>query len=548
MKKRIFISLASITLGLTLFFNIFIVCFVYDKTIENEINTLKIEATHIAQALSSFNGDYHNYITRFRSSNRLTLLQHNGDIVYDSDFYFSDMENHADRVEIQDALLYGEGSDTRFSKTLGEQYFYYAVMVDENLILRISFSKSSIYAMMIDALPIFLLISVLIIGISIIFAKIMSKRIVAPINPENDNLYDELTPFVKKIKNQQNYIDEQTHNLEQRIVEFNAISKNIADGLILIDTKESILSINEKAIEVLGNSNINYIQKPFIDLTRIIELQNSLKQAFLGKTVDVNLQITSKYFEFRFSPVLLNEDVQGVVILIVDTTTKTLSDQMRREFSANVSHELKTPLTSIYGYAELIKTGIAKEEDIVRFAENIWNETSHLIGLIDDIMKLSKLDENSHEFEFVACNLKGIIENILLRLQQKAENLNINIKTNLFDSEILIVENIIYEIFYNIIDNALKYNKKDGEIIIKMQDDNEYITIIIEDTGIGIPEKSLDRIFERFYRADTSHSNKISGTGLGLSIVKHGIMVHNGLIDVKSTEGMGTLVKISLKK
>ncbi|MFI3116004.1 MAG: ATP-binding protein [Clostridia bacterium] len=548
MKKKIFISLAGTTICLILFFNIFVAYFMYDKTIENEIDTLKLEAMHVAQSINNYSGNVHNYLIYFRSMNRITLLTHDGEIVYDSDFYFEDMENHADRVEINDALLYGEGSDTRFSKTLGEQYFYYATVVNDDYILRVSFSKSSIYAMMLDAMPWFMIVSVLIIGVSIFLANVISKRIVEPIDPKNEDLYDELLPFVNKIKSQQAYIDEQKQDLERRIVEFNAISKNIADGLILVDTKENILSINEKAIEVLGNSSINYINKPFIDLTRIIELQNCVKKAFKGKTVDANTQILSKYYEFRFSPVLVEKNVLGVVVLIVDTTAKTLADQMRREFSANVSHELRTPLTSIYGYAELIKTGIAHENDIVRFAENIWNETSHLMGLIDDIMKLSKLDENSSEFQFVPRNIKDVVENIVSRLDEKARNLDVNIKTSLYDNEILIVENIIAEIFYNIIDNAIKYNKKDGEIEISMNDTQNYVEIIVKDTGIGIPEKSLDRIFERFYRADTSHSSEIVGTGLGLSIVKHGMMVHDGLIDVKSAENKGTTVKISLKK
>lgn len=543
MKKKIFRSLTIVTLLSTFLFNIFIAIFMYNKLLEQEIANLKNENNYILKTIDeNFNI---NFFKNFTSQNRITLINNDGTVIFDNFEDATKMDNHLDRTEVILAIDKGLGEHTRLSATLGEQTYYYAVRLNSGQILRTSFTTSSIFSIFFNSMPVFMSISLVFIFLMMYLSKIMTEAIIKPIYPENPDIYDELLPFVKKIDSQKQYIDEQTDILQQKIIEFDVISKNIADGLILLDSNSNILSINAQAVNILGNSQIDYFSKPFIDLTRIISIRESVKETFLGKYSDNIIEIHGKFFSFRFSPIINDEKVLGVVILIVDNTEKIQAEKIRREFSANVSHELKTPLTSISGYAELIKTGIVKPCDIVPFAENIYNETSYLIDLIEDIIKLSKLDEGVGNFEFSPVNLKIILENIISRLENTALQSNITISHNLINAEILAIKNVIQEIFYNLIENSIKYNKAFGSICIDMSQNDDIVEILIKDTGIGIPNSSINRIFERFYRADTSHSSEISGSGLGLSIVKNGIYLHKGTIDVSSEENIGTVFKIS---
>lgn len=548
MKKRIFQSLSIITIFSILVFNIIIAIFMYNNLTSQQVLSLKNEASHIAYALQNSPTINPHYMSTFSTGNRLTVISLDGTVLYDNQENITSMENHLLRTEVQNAINFGKGEDTRLSKTLGEQTFYYALLLENDLILRVSFTSSSIFSIILQSIPLLLVFSVVFVIFSMFLSSYLSHLIVKPIHPKNPYIYDELLPFVKKIDNQQIYIDEQRHFLEQKIIEFDLISKNIADGLVLLDQKGLILSINQNAVDILGNPNIDYVSKPFIDLTRIIKIQEYIERVFLGEFLDTVLQIQNKYYSFRFSPIIRDESILGSIILIVDNTLQIQNEQLRREFSANVSHELKTPLTSISGYAELIKEGLVKPEDIQYFAENIFNETSHLVNLIEDIIKVSRLDENTTGYDFLPINIKDLIKTIVSKLEKNANSSNIVIKTHLFDAKILAVENVIYEIFYNLIENSIKYNKKNGFVNITMSNFENFVIIEICDTGIGIPEKAKDRIFERFYRADTSHSSEIPGSGLGLSIVKHGVQLHNGNIEVFSQENVGTTFKIQLNR
>lgn len=547
MKKRIFLSLTLITFLSTFIFNVFIAFFMYKQLTDQESVNLKSEASYISQVIENNFTSFSYDLDKFQTKNRITVISSLGDVLYDNLHEYTSMENHLYRPEIQSALKSGSGSDSRLSKTLGSQTFYYAQKLENDNILRISFTTSSIYSMIYNSMPTFLLMSIVFIFISLTLSKHLTNYIINPIHPSNPDIYDELLPFVKKIDSQQKYIDQQKYELEQRILEFDAISENIADGLILLDTNAHIISINEQAVKILGNTNLSYVSKPFINLTRIIKIQDCVKRAYKGELVDSTNQIRDNFYSFRFSPVMYDLEVLGVVVLIVDNTIQIQNDQLRREFSANVSHELKTPLTSISGYAELIKTGIVKPDDIVPFAEKICNETAHLIDLIEDIIKVSKLDESHESFDFSSINLKDLIDNIAYRLESFANKSNISIKLELFDVNINAVSSILNEIFYNLIENSIKYNKPSGNVLIKMSILNEYVVTEIVDTGIGIPHRAVSRIFERFYRADTSHSSEISGSGLGLSIVKNGINLHGGQIEVTSVENIGTTFKVFLK-
>lgn len=519
----------------------------YNELSEQEMQNLQIEASHIAQALESSDSVTTEYIESFPSPNRITVIANDGTVLFDNYEDVSFMENHSERPEVISALKTGSGSDMRLSETLGQMTYYHALRLTDGDVLRVAFTNSSIYSIILSSMPIFIAISILFMLITLIISSFLSYIIVKPIDPKNPNIYDELLPFVKKIETQQAHIDSQKYALEQRIIEFDAISKNIADGLVLLDANGNILSINKKAVCILGNPTLDYVSKPFIDLSRIIKIQEYIKRAYDGEFVDKIIQIQNKFFSFRISPVINNDVILGVVILLIDNTAQMETEQIRREFSANVSHELKTPLTSISGYAELIKTGLVQPQDVVPFAENIWNETAHLIELIEDIIKVSKLDESQDGFEFVPVELKSMLESTITRLEQNAQHANVSIKANLFPIEINAIKNVLNEIFYNVIENSIKYNKDGGTVCINMALQGENVLINIIDTGIGIPSSAQDRIFERFYRADTSHSSEITGSGLGLAIVKNGINLHGGTIDVSSTENIGTTVSISLK-
>ena len=547
MKKRIFYSISGVTLVSIALFNILISFLMYENLSNQQKDNIKIEISHISQALSSEDFSYDD-MDLFTTSNRITLISSDGTVLYDNIKDSETLQNHITRPEVSLAINYGNGENIRLSDTLGEQTYYYALKLYDGNILRLSFTSSSIFAILYDSLPILISISILFVLFAIVLSSILTKYIIKPIDPKNPNIYDELLPFVKKIEDQQKYIDKQKYILEQKIIEFDATSKNIGDGLILLDSNCNILSINKRAKDRLGKKSLNYLGLPLINLTRNQDVQNAVLKAYNGEFTDTLITFKDKFYSFRISPVFQHNSVVGAVILIVDNTKNVEAEQIRREFSSNVSHELKTPLTSISGYAELIKSGFVQPCDIVPFAENIFTESQHLINLIEDIIKVSRLDEGQGSFKFEEINLKFMLENIISRLTPKGLERNIEISSSLSDISINGVNHVLNEIFYNIIENAIKYNVDNGTISIEMSFDNDFAIIKVRDTGIGIESSSIKRVFERFYRADTSHSKEIYGNGLGLSIVKHGVNLHNGKVEVSSKVDKGTVFTIYLKK
>lgn len=379
-----------------------------------------------------------------------------------------------------------------------------------------------------------------------IISKNITNSIISQIDRNNPNIYEEFEPFFKALDTKEAYIKKQKKALEQKINEFAVVSNNIADGLIMLDANQKILSINKKALRTFGQKNTDYIGKHFINLTRTLEITKALDTACEGETLEQVINFNNKLYLFKISPVFRKKSIKGIVILIIDNTKKIEAEKLRREFSANVSHELRTPLTSISGYAELIKSGLVKPDDVVPFAQNIYQESQVLIKLIEDILKISKLDENETELDYEIFSLKETIENIIKRLEVQLSEKNIKINLNLENINFYGVSMIINESLYNIIQNAIKYNKQDGSLDISLFKEAKNIKIYIKDTGIGIKENAQSRVFERFYREDTSHSKTVNGTGLGLSIAKHGISFHGGKISLESTENIGTTFKITL--
>jgi len=376
------------------------------------------------------------------------------------------------------------------------------------------------------------------------FSGWLTEKIIKPLNefdPEKDySFYDELTPFIRHVREQRIRLDEQFTEIVRDKALLNALSKSMSEGLILVDRESRIQSINQSALAILDIDESG-IGKNILEAIRRADILDHLNLALSGQNNELIFEISSKTYQIIFSPV-----ENGALMLLLDITEKAEAEKLRREFSANVSHELKTPLTVISGYAELVENGMVKSEDIIGIAAKIKNESSRLLTLIEDIIKLSRLDESNSTKDFTEFDLTVIVREVAASLSQRAADADVNL--NLPDKPMLISANrdMLFEMFYNLLDNGIKYNKPDGKITVLLSKSHDHIHVSVADTGIGIEKKHLSRIFERFYRVDASRSKETGGTGLGLSIVKHIVAFHNGTISVESKPGIGTTIRITL--
>lgn len=516
----------------------------YNQLFAQAKKNVKEETAQIKETILSNHGtlDINTIIT----SNRITLIQNDGKVIFDNFKNFEKMDNHQTRPEIIALNSDITGESTRLSDTLGKQTYYYAERAGDNTILRLSITIDSVYSLLLKTIPHIIIITLFVLLISALVSKYLTKKIISPLYNINEETYDELDLFYKKIRKQKNFIETQTRELSQKSEEFNILTENIADGFILLNAKSEIISTNKNAVKIFGKTNNNYLSKNIIQLNRSDELRTAIDQAYQGENSETTMEIKNRQYILHIAPINNNHEIRGVVILVIDNTAKAQAEKIRQEFSANVSHELKTPLTSILGYAELIKTGMAKSQDIQRFSEKIYKESQTLIDLIEDIIKISKIDEINLKYDEKRVNLKELLENNISRLEILRKQKNIEFHTELENLKVSGIKNILDETLYNILDNAIKYNTQNGAVHVKLYKEGGETLISIADTGIGIPKESLDRIFERFYRADTSHSGNIKGTGLGLSIVKHAIALHKGKISVESEPSKGTKITIKL--
>ena len=397
------------------------------------------------------------------------------------------------------------------------------------------------------ALPLFLS-TIAVLFVSIILSKAISTKIVKPledINPKNNKQheYEEIENLISKINRQNNLISRQMSELKRRQVEFKTITQNMSEGLILLDNKSEIISYNKSALDVLGTENVSDGEH-FIALSRSRRFVGAVNEALNGRHSDYLINLGQKVYQVFANPVTVEGDVSGVVIVILDITEKEKREDMRREFTSNVSHELKTPLTSILGISELLMNGMIKPEDVAGFAKNIHDEASRLIQLVNDIIKLSRLDEGKIIDENEEIDLEEVVRSVTENLYILAKNRDIEIEHKTMPTIITANRTILYEMIYNLCDNAIKYNKENGKIVIEVFKDGSSAVLTVSDTGIGIPTEHLDRIFERFYRVDKSHSKHIGGTGLGLSIVKHAADYIGACVSVESRENVGTKIKV----
>ena len=455
------------------------------------------------------------------------------------------MENHGGREEILKAKDEGESIVTRYSDTLSTKTIYYAKKLSDGSVLRIAQEQSVVNLLLKGVLAPVILILIAAAVIAAVLSKTVSKKLVMPINEvdldssDTEEPYPELAPLITKIRQQNNRIKLQIAEMEREQKEFKAITENMSEGFLLIDKNLDIISYNTAAINLLGDGDTNAPNTAF-ELNRSKSFRTAVDEAIEGRHNQQLLEMKGKCYNIMANPVSEENKIVGVVAIIVDVTEKEQRDRLRREFTSNVSHELKTPLTTIYGVSDMMAEGIVKPADVKGFGKDIKDESGRMISLIDDIIKLSKLDEDYVPEEISDVDLFQVSKSVIDRLKDIAEDKNISIYLEGERAEIKGIPTLCDEIIYTLCENAVKYNKENGSVTVSVKNTKEGVELSVEDTGVGIPFEYRERIFERFFRVDKSHCQKVNGTGLGLSIVKHAVLHLGGSIDVESVEGAGT--------
>ena len=553
MTKKIFASILSVAIVVMLLCVACISYVLYGYFGEIIRNELKNEADIISQEIERDN----TYLTNMQSfENRVTLVGEDGTVLYDSQADETAMENHADREEIKQAVQNGEAWVTRYSDTLSTQTIYYAKELSDGSVLRIAQEQSMVTFLLKGILAPLIVIVIVTIIIAVILSRIISKKIVTPINEldldekEMEEPYPELAPLVTKIRQQNNRIRTQLAEMEREQKEFKDITENMSEGFLLIDKNMDVLSYNSAAIKLLSEGEDKGAPDTAFELNRSKSFRTAVEDSLEGIHSQQLLETEGRCYNIMANPVSEHGNIVGAVIVVVDVTEKEQRDRLRREFTSNVSHELKTPLTTIYGVSDMMAEGIVKPADVKSFGRNIKDESGRMIGLIDDILKLSKLDEEYVPDETAEVDLYSISRNVIERLKEKAEENGIKMYLEGESAKIKGIPSLCDEIVYNLCENAIKYNKEKGSVTVCVKNLREGVELSVEDTGIGIPFEYRERIFERFFRVDKSHCQEVDGTGLGLSIVKHAVHRLGGTIDVDSVEGAGTkmIVKFPRKE
>ncbi|MGD9887321.1 MAG: ATP-binding protein [Bacilli bacterium] len=547
MRNKIFggtIIVSSVTLFLTTLLLSFVF---YQNTIKDLDHRLQEEGMYIAKAFMQTDISYLNNIG-LTSDNRITLIDVDGVVLYDNFAVPQTMDNHLNRPEVKEAIASGEGSDVRQSDTIGLNAHYYAIKMENGQILRMAATTKTALAMFGNTL--LWIIPIIILGslIAIFLTSKITGQIVKPIlklnldYPLNNYTYPELSPLLIRMARQNKKIDEQIKEANAKQEEFLTITENLEEGFIVFDEQKNVLLANKSAKAIFKHDmweGTNYLK-----LSRDLEFIRIIDSVYQEERVSSKVSWNGKIYRLLAHSVKASNEELAAVLFITDITERELLEIRRKEFSANVSHELKTPLTSIMGYAEIMEKGIAKTEDIPRFSKQIHQSASHLLALIDDIIKISRLDEGDLKKQFGEVDLSKIINQAITTLQGKADsnhvNLDVQIKSVLYQG----IEKVLYELVYNLIDNAIIYNHEGGHVFVKLTNQNNQITLVVKDDGIGIAKEYQSRIFERFYRIDPSHSKSTGGTGLGLSIVKHAAIVHNAKIELESEPGLGTTITV----
>ncbi len=514
---------------------------------ENQVFTeLKSEANYISYAIKEGGVSY---INNFRgNSKRITLVSKDGVVIADTSADVSLLKNHSDRKEIKDALKMGEGTSFRYSDTLMEKTLYYAKRLENGNVLRVSTTQNSVVVILLGFMQPLIIIILIALIISLFLSHRVSKSIIKPINeldlenPSANETYEELTPLLRKLSAQKKTIRKQIKEAEQKREEFKLITENMSEGLLIIDKEAIVLSYNQAALRFLGIGDMK--NESVLTLNRTKDFRKTVEKALSGNRAESSISMNERIYNLISTPVYEKEKIIGAVMVIIDITESANREQLRREFTSNVSHELKTPLTSISGFAEIMKAGGTSKETVVEFSSVIYEEAQRLNSLVTDIIKISELDEGGINLTKENVDLYELSQAISERLQPVANKKGIVINVTGNEAYVFGTEKILDEMIYNLCDNAIKYNKENGMVDIITQVVDSKVKLTVKDTGIGIPLGEQSRVFERFYRVDKSHSKKIGGTGLGLAIVKHGAIYHGAEISLESTVGKGTSITL----
>lgn len=482
---------------------------------------------------------------------RLTLIAKNGDVLYDTKAGGSLSENHAERSEVKDALKTGDGESTRYSATFMEKTVYRAKRLDDGSVLRISLASATVGLLAVGLIQPILFVALIALVLSIFLAKRLSKSIVAPLNdldlehPLDNETYPEISPLLGRINRQNIKITDQMENLKRKTDEFGQITENMREGLVLLDDKGTVLSINRAAKTIFGAGDSS-VGLDFLAVERSHEVSSAVEEAFSSGHSDARIERNGRVYSLDIDRTVSDGKVLGTLILVFDITDKESAERMRREFTANVSHELKTPLQGIIGSADLIREGLVKPEDMPHFVGRIHDEAERLVTLIEDIIRLSRLDEGGNiVFDEKSVNLGEVAAEAVNSLGTAAKAKNIAVTLDDKGAAMRGSSRLLYEIVYNLCDNAIKYGREGGYVHVTIESGDGKAVLTVKDNGIGIAPEHQARVFERFYRVDKSRSRESGGTGLGLSIVKHAVAVHHGEISLDSRLGEGTEIKIS---
>ena len=546
-KKRIYRYMVALTLACLLAFAALCTLLMYGLLRDMVIGDVKEKA----ELLTAIAGAEPEGLSRVFALNtaaadiRVTVISLEGEVLFDSFAASEGLENHADREEFQEAERLGLGESTRFSRTQGTLTYYYALRLPNQSVLRLSKDIASIRDVLLRTLPVLslLLLSVFVLGN--VLANRLTRSVLRPIHemdPERDlAVYDELSPFVRTIAHQKENLALQQQDLNRRVALIHSIADNMREGLVLLDHRGNIVMANHSA-QNLFSAPKDMVGCHVVELVRNVDILENAKAALAGEARECRLTFSEQVFHVFFSP----SPDSGAMLILVDVTEKAKAEKVRAEFSANVSHELKTPLTSIYGYAQMLHQGMVAPEDTRRFAGVIETESRRLIQLVEDIMKLSQLDEKDRKPRMEPVDLLKVAKEVAFALKAKGQAQGITVDVSGQAPVISANQAMMYEMLFNLVDNAIKYNLPGGSVRVEIFAKDDQARIEVSDTGMGIAPEDQPRIFERFYRADKSRSKKVDGTGLGLAIVKHVVLIHGGTVDVSSREGKGTRIAVTL--
>ena len=548
MTKKIFQSILLVAGAVLLASLLIIMGFLYSYFGGVEENQLRDELSLAAAAVEDGGTDYLSQLTADRY--RLTWIAPDGAVIFDTETDAESLENHADREEVKRAFEYGEGESSRYSSTLLQKTMYSAQKLSDGSVLRISISRATAGVLLVGMIQPILVVLIVALILSGVLAKSLSRRIVRPLNeidlehPLENDAYEELAPLLGRINRQHRQIDEQMNELQRQQTEFSQITGSMREGLVLLDEKERVLSINPAAEKLFG-ADASCIGQDFLTIDRSHDVSLAIQDAMEEGHSEARVERGGRIWQFDVSCIGASGAAVGAVLLAFDITERETAEQTRREFTANVSHELKTPLQGIIGSAELLENGMVKQEDVPRFIGYIRKEAQRLVTLIGDIIRLSQLDEGDvmpRETVDLLQLTQEAADDLKTAAAEKNVSITVDGKTVCLDG----VRRLLYEVIYNLCDNAIKYNVEGGSVKMTVGEQDGKAVVSVSDTGIGIASEHQERIFERFYRVDKSHSKASGGTGLGLSIVKHAVQYHRGMVELQSEEGKGTTIRILL--